>query len=230
MIALTATAPPHVQREIMSHLCIDGEPEDEEHGPKGESEGGVAAAVGVGDVNGMQQRQGQGGVGEVNGLQQRQGQGHGQGGSNLNQCNSSNSPRSCNDSVSNSAHDKYDSKNGNSATDLSTVSTHTIPTHNSRSNNINTNFNQSTLITTTEKNSRKRRGNGLLAMPSRRDNLTYRARILKGGEDEKRRAIVDILKASQSGDGMMTENIRTYLLSLSCLFKLRRDGTVFLHP
>ena len=217
----------------MSHLCIDGEPEDEEHGPKGESEGGVAAAVGVGEVNGLQQRQGQGGVGEVNGLQQRQGQGHGQEGSYLNQCNSSNSsssPRSCNDTVSNSAHDKYDSKNGNSATDLSTVSTHTIPTHNSRSNNINTNLDQSTLLTTTEKNSRKRRGNGLLAMPSRRDNLTYRARILKGGEDEKRRAIVDILKASQSGDGMMTENIRTYLLSLSCLFKLRRDGTVFLHP
>ena len=43
---------------------------------------------------------------------------------------------------------------------------------------------------------------GLLAMPSRRDNLTYRAVLLKGGEEEKRRAVVAILKASQTeGEG-----------------------------
>ena len=41
-------------------------------------------------------------------------------------------------------------------------------------------------------------GGGLLAMPSRRDNLTYKAVMLQGGEDAKRRAVVAILKASQT--------------------------------
>ena len=41
-------------------------------------------------------------------------------------------------------------------------------------------------------------GGGLLAMPSRRDNLTYRAVMLQSGEDAKRRAVVAILKASQT--------------------------------
>ena len=39
---------------------------------------------------------------------------------------------------------------------------------------------------------------GLLALPSRRDNLTYLAVVLHGGDDEKRKAVVEILKASQS--------------------------------
>lgn len=41
-------------------------------------------------------------------------------------------------------------------------------------------------------------GGGLLAMPSRRDNLTYNAVMLQGGDDAKRRAVVAILKASQT--------------------------------
>lgn len=41
-------------------------------------------------------------------------------------------------------------------------------------------------------------GGGLLAMPSRRDNLTYKAVMLQSGDDAKRRAVVAILKASQS--------------------------------
>jgi hypothetical protein len=42
------------------------------------------------------------------------------------------------------------------------------------------------------------KGGGLLAMPSRRDNLTYRAVMLQSGDDAKRRAVVAILKASQT--------------------------------
>ena len=42
---------------------------------------------------------------------------------------------------------------------------------------------------------------GLLAMPSKRLNLTYRAVLLTGGEEEKRRAVVDILKKCQIQDG-----------------------------
>ena len=41
---------------------------------------------------------------------------------------------------------------------------------------------------------------GLLAMPSKRLNLTYRAVLLSGGEEEKRRAVVDILKKCQIQD------------------------------
>ena len=41
-------------------------------------------------------------------------------------------------------------------------------------------------------------GGGLLAMPSKRDNLTYKALLLQSGEDAKRRAVVAILKASQT--------------------------------
>ena len=63
------------------------------------------------------------------------------------------------------------------------------------------------------------RGSGLLAMPARRDNLTYRAVVLKGGDDEKRRAIVDILRASQQGTLNPSANSSTYSTNVYALLR-----------
>ena len=66
---------------------------------------------------------------------------------------------------------------------------------------------------------RRDRDSGLLAMPARRDNLTYRAVVLKGGDDEKRRAIVDILRASQQGTLNPSANSSTYSTNFYALLR-----------